>query len=373
MSQSSTLFQQVQAMIPRAVFARLVTEWRGDYKVHFVDCWSHFLCLLWSLCTHRSSLRDVEASIASRQRFLRRFGLMTGRRASVARANAHRPWQVAAGLFSALVQRFAQVHPPHRLPVSAKLYTLDATVVDLCASLFRWARLSADQAGVKLNVVLDHDGRVPVMVDVTSARWHEIRWARTLAVPAGAVLCFDKGFFDLAWFWTLTQRGCWFVTRFKQRTRYRVIKSRRTCGDSGVVADQLIRFNGDKSKRVYPGRLRLIDYVDPQTKRSYRFLTNQVTEDARTICAIYKARWQIELFFKWIKGNLKIKSFFGRSDNAVRWQLYVAFCLYLILAYLKYRLKLTWSLRRIHRLLEQHLFERVALKTLLYGSYQFQT
>ena len=371
MSKGTTLFQQVQALLPRAVFTRLVGEWRGDRKVHFVGCWSHFLCLMVALLTRCSSLRDIEAAVTPRLTFYRRFGLRSGRRCTVARANAHRPWEVVAEFFQKLVVRCVSVTPPHSLPFTSRLYSLDATVVDVCATLFQWAQVSPSQSMIKLLVVLDHHGLIPTVLRLTPSRMHEMKLARTLSFPPGSVLCFDRGFSDLTWFRTLAHQGCIFVTRLKAQMAFQTVKSFRPRG-KGVHADRLIRFIGKHARCNYPECLRLIDYV-AEDGQEYQFLTNQTTWSDSTVCQVYKARWQIEIFFRWIKQNLKMKTFYGLSENAVRWQIWTAFCLYLLLSYLKYKLKLSWSLRQIQRALERHLFETTTIPLLLTGKYRYRT
>jgi hypothetical protein len=371
MSKGTTPFEQIQALLPRAVFTQVVTQWRGDYKVHFVDCWSHFLCLMVALLIRCNSLRDIQASVALRLTFYRRFGLQSGCRCTVARANAHRPAEVAGAFFQKLVMRCVAITPRHGLPFKSPLYSMDATVVDVCASLFPWAQVSPSQGMIKLLVVLDHDGVIPTDLQMASSREHEMKMAKALSFPSGSVICFDRGFSDLKWLHSLTDQECIFVTRLKSNINFKTIKHRKPRGE-GVTADQIIQFTGKFSGPNYPERVRLIDLVDEEGQ-TYRFLTNQMTWPATTIATIYKARWKIETFFRWIKQNLKIKTFYGQSENAVRWQIWTAFCLYVLLAYLKYKLRLSWSLREIKLALERHLFETVNIDQLLTGNYQFQT
>jgi hypothetical protein len=371
MPKGTTPFEQIQALLPSSVFTQLVTQWRGDHKVHFVGCWSHFLCLMVALLTRCSSLRDIEAAITPRLTFYRHFGLQSGCRCTVSRANAHRPWEVVAGFFQKLVVRCVSVTPPHGLPFKSRMYSMDATVVDVCATLFPWGQVSPSQSMIKLLVVLDHQGQIPTVLRMTPSRVHDMKMARTLSFSPGSVLCFDRGFSDLKWFDTLTRQGCIFVTRLKKKINFKTVRTRKPRGE-GVAADRIIQFTGKTSRRGYPECLRLIDFVDEEG-RDYQFLTNQMTWAAATIAKIYKARWQIETFFRWIKQNLKMKTFYGLSENAVRWQIWTAFCLYLLLAYLKYKLKLSWSLREIQHALERHLFESINIEKLLTGNYQFQT
>lgn len=374
MRQGTTLFHQVQAVLPRAVFQAIAARARADRKVHFVDCWSHFLCLIYAQLTRRTSLRDLELAVLPHQTFLQRFGLRSGRRCSVARANAQRPSEVAATFFEQLVARCQIVAPGHAFRIRRRVYSLDATVIEVCATLFPWAAWSSGHRGIKLHLLLDHDGSLPVFARITAAREHEMRIARTtLAVPAGSVICFDRGYANFDWFHTLTDTGCVFVTRAKSHVRFQIVQERIPSHQQGVVRDQIIRLTGKHGRTSYPGRLRSITYQDPHTQTEFVFLTNQLTWADTTICALYKARWQIETFFKWMKQNLHIQTFYGRSWNAVCWQLYTALCLYVVLAFLKFRLRLSWSLRQMQRMIATHLFEPADLLELLNGCYQFQT
>lgn len=373
MMKGNTLFGQIQAFIPRGIFREIVTRYRGNHKVHFVDCWSHFLCLLWAQLTHRTSLRDIEMTATPRQAFLKQFGFVSSRRCSVARANARRPWQVAQALFECLLMRCQSSAPGHGFRFKNPLYSLDATVIDLCLSLFDWAHFRSTKGGLKLHVLLDHRGRLPTFVQVTEARLHEIRVARTLRLPTGSILCFDRAYLDFTWFWHLTQQGVSLVTRLKSNARFKVVERRKACRRQGVMSDHIVRLTGFYSSQDYPGVLRRIRYVDATTGKVYVFLTTNMTLAATTIAQIYKARWQIEIFFKWIKQNLKIKTFYGTSKNAVLWQIFTALCLYLLLAYFKFKLRSTWSLRKIHRLLADYLYESVNLAVFLNGNCRFAT
>jgi len=256
------------------------------------------------------------------------------------------------------------VAPKHKFRFKNKLYSLDATVIDLCLNLFPWAHFHKTKGAIKLHVGLDHGGRLPAFVSVTPGDIHEIHPARLLNLPKGSIVVFDRGYNDYTWYQELTAQGVFFVTRLKTNARYRVLSKRRITPGQGVTDDQTICLTGQKSKQR-PVPLRRILYHDPVHNRDYVFLANNHKLSAKTIADIYKERWQIEIFFKCIKQNLKIKSFLGASHNAALTQVWVAMCVYLILAFMKFMAQINLSISKILRLLQLNLFERRDLIKLL--------
>jgi hypothetical protein len=373
MGQGITLFRQLQAEWPRTVFDQAVRACRGDYKVQKASCWSHGLCLMLGLLLHCQSLRDLQTALACRRRYLQRFGLGSADKSTVSRANAHRPSVVMEAVFEALWRRVQAVAPSHRFRFRHRVVSMDATVMAVSARLFPWARCAPTESGIKLHVLLDHHGLVPRLVEIKTLRQSELKLAQRRRFARGQVLCFDRGYFHSGWLQQLTDQGVLFVTRLPPRLLYRVIRRRPVNDKRGVVADEIIVFTGVTPRACCCARLRLVTYHDAAAERTLHFLTNQMTWSAWTICQIYKDRWQIELFFKWLKQHLKVTTFYSRDENGVRWQLLMALCLYLLLATLKYGYRLKSSLWQLHRLLERHLFDRVALEDLLFGHYQFQT
>jgi len=371
--QGITLFRQVQAQLPRAVFDHAVRACRGNYKVQKASCWSHCQCLMLGLLLHCQSLRDLQNTLACRMHYLRQCGLGSADKSTVSRANAHRPSAVMEAVFEALWRRVQAVAPSHRFRFRHRLVSMDATVMAVSARLFPWARCAPTESGIKMHVLLDHHGLVPRLVEIKTLRQSELKLAQQRRFPRGQVLCFDRGYFHSGWFQHLTDQGVRFVTRLPPRILYRVIRQRPANEGRGVMADQIIRFTGVTPRARCSARLRLVTYTDAASGRTLQFLTNQMTWSAWTICQIYKDRWQIELFFKWLKQHLKVTTFYSRDENGVRWQLLMALCLYLLLATLKYHYHLNQSLWQLHRLLERHLFDPVTLQNLLFGNYQFQT
>lgn len=371
MRKGITLFAQMQAALPRKVVDEAVAACRGDYKVHVATCWSHLLGLMLAILTRQRSLRHIERSLGTRRTYLRSFGVGSLDRSTLSHAGAHRPYQVAQALFERLLQRCSKVAPGHPFRFQRRLYSLDATVIRVCHALHRWAVWAPERAGVKLHVALDHSGPIPALIDVTSARIYERSVARHWAFPEGSVLCLDRGYFDSGWFRELCQQNIIFVTRWAYGARYRVVRERPVASTTGVQADQLIRFVGKDSRRKFHGVLRLITYRDPNRGTPFYFVTNQRQWPAQQIADIYRARWQVELFFKWLKQQLPVLHFYGQSESAVRWQLYAALCVYLLLAWLKFQHQLPHTLTEIRQGIEPHLFDAVNLLDLLKGTYQF--
>jgi hypothetical protein len=371
MGKGNTLFAQVQARLPWAAFDRAVLRLRGDHKVQRATCRSHVLVLLLAMLRGQHSLRRIEQGLSGRQRYLSIFGIGSVDRSTVSLANRHRPAEVADALFCALLQRAQTTAPRHGFPFRQKVFTLDATVIQVSTVLYPWARCAEDEAGIKLHIFLDHDGLLPCLVEFGTLKTSELKLARQRSYDAGTVLCFDQGYFDTAWFRRLTESGVTFVTRLPPNPHYTVLRERARAAGSNVLADEIIRFTSATCRRQYPQPLRLITFCDPATGNLLWFLTNQLSWSAETVAAVYKSRWQIELFFKWLKQHLKLSHLLGRNANAVRWQALLALCLYLMLA--------TWgfdygtSPGGLLDQLNQYLFDKTTLQELLTFSYQFQT
>jgi len=360
----------VQARLPWAAFDRAVTQLRGDYKVQRARCRSHVLVLLLAMLRGQHSLRRIENGLSARQRYLRAFGIGSVDRSTVSHANRHRPAEAAETLFQGLLTQAQARAMRHGFPFRQKVWTLDATVIQVSTVLYEWARCAQDEAGIKLHVFLDQDGVLPGLVEFGTLKTSELKLARQRLYPPGMVLCFDQGYFDTAWFRRLTDGSVTFVTRLPPRPRYEVLKERPRDGASNVLADEVIRFTSNGCRRHYPRPLRLITFCDAATGHLLWFLTNQMTWSAETVAAVYKSRWQIELFFKWLKQHLKLSHLLGRNANAVRWQVLLALCLYLLLVafghqYQVPRSELLWRLN-------QYLFDDTTLSKLLKHSYQFQ-
>jgi len=362
----NTVFSQILKLIPRHEFESLARRHHQGQKLRKMTRWSQFVSLGLAQLAGRASLRDVVSNLKAQAGKLYHLGCGDVNRSSLARVNEQQPHELYEALFGKLLDRCQALAPKHRFRFKNKLYSLDASTIDLCLSVFPWAKFRTTKGAIKLHVGLDHDGYLPTFMQVTDGKVHEVNMARTLNLPKGSIVVFDRGYTDYAWYNHLNENKVYLVTRQKRNACYTVIERHPVARKSGITSDQTIRLTGTKAEQC-PALLRRIGYRDPETGKHYVFLTNAFHLAANTIAAIYKERWQIELFFKWIKQNLKIKSFLGTSRNAVLTQIWVAMCMYLLLAYIKLMSKLGLGLQQILRLLQLNLFERRDLQGLLRG------
>lgn len=364
MAHHSTVLSQILRILPRHEFETLARRHHRGRKLRSISRWSQFVALTIAQLTGRSSLRDIVTNLQAQAHKLYHLGSRPVSRSSLARVNEQQPAGLFEAIFGRLLSRCQAAAPHHGRRFKAKLYSLDASLIDLTLSLFPWARYQGQKGAIKLHVGMDHSGHLPAFVHVSEGARQELQWARTLKLPAGSVVVFDRGFTDYRWWKSLTEKGIRFVTRLKRGTHYSVQESRNVTWKKNITSDQTIVFNS-KRARSLGLVLRRIGYRDPDTGKHLVFVTNDFKSAASTIAEVYRQRWQIELFFKWIKQNLKVKSFLGRSLNAVLSQLWVAMIAYLLLAHLKFHLRLQWSMSRILRLLQLNLLERRTLDGLL--------
>jgi len=315
----------------------------------------------------RKSLRDIVENVSAQTHRLYHLGSAKLSRSNLSRINENKPYALYEALFGKLLKRCQGVAPGHQFRFKNPLYSLDASTIDLCLSVFPWAKFRTTKGAVKLHVGLNHAGYLPEFVTLTEGNKHDVTIGRILNFPKGSIVAIDKAYNDYTWYNHLTSNGIYFVTRLKSNAKYRVIDRREVLQNKGLTSDQTIEFTGFQTAKKCPVQLRRIGYRDPDTGKHYVFLTNHFKLAARTIADIYKARWQVELFFKWIKQNLKIKSFVGTSKNAVMTQIWIALCMYLLLAFLKFQSKLTKSMQQILRLLQLNLFEKRDMMALLRG------
>ena len=315
----------------------------------------------------RNSLRDIVDSMSAQVHRLYHMGSTRLARNTLSRINRDKPFELYQALFGKLLSRCQSKPMSHGFRFKNPLYTLDSSTIDLCLSLFPWATFRTTKGAIKLHVGLNHQGLLPEFAHITVGKTTDIEVARQQAFPKGSIVVIDRGYADYSWFNSLNENGVFFVTRLRSNASYKVIQRHKINQSTGLTSDQTIVFTNHYAKHNCPIKLRRVGYRDPETGKHYVFLTNHFKLATQTIAQIYKARWQIELFFKWIKQNLKIKSFLGTSKNAVLTQIWIALCMYLLLAYLKYQSKLTKSLQQILRLLQLNLFEKRELVPLLKG------
>jgi len=367
MSHHNTVFSQLLKLIPRHEFETLAKRHHSGRSFRTASRWSQFVTLALAQLAGRSSLRDIIENISVQAHRLYHLGSANLSRSNLSRINETKPYALYEALFGKLLTRCQGKVPSHDFRFNNPLYSLDASTIDLCLSVFPWADFRTTKGAVKLHVGLNHAGYLPEFVAITEGRNHDVTVGRTLAFPKGSIIAIDKGYNDYTWYKRLTDKGIFFVTRLKTNAKYRVVCRRPVLKKKGLSCDQTIEFTGAQTAKKCPDQLRRIGYRDAVTGKHYIFLTNNFKLSARTIADIYKARWQVELFFKWIKQNLKIKSFIGTSKNAVLTQIWIALCMYLLLAFLKFQSKLKKSLQQILRLLQLNLFEKRDLMALLRG------
>ena len=356
MSAFSSVFGQILKLFPRTEFEQLVRETKAERHARGFTCWQQFVAMLFCQLGKAQSLREICQGLASVEGKLNHLGIEEApNKSTLAYANAHRPWQLYQRVFEQLFQRCRQIAPKHRLRFKNPLLSIDATVIELCASLFDWAHYKQTKGAVKLHMILDHNGLLPSFCHITEARKYDVTVAREWDFPAGTIIVFDRGYIDFRWFRSLDDRGIFFVTRLKARTRYSVVEERSVPQRGGVLRDALIRLTSRQLKGGSSPFLRLVEYR-AQDGRTYEYLTNHLNFGPTTIAAIYEQRWQIESFFKAIKQNLRIKTFVGTSANALHIQVWTALIAILTLRYLKLRSTFGWALSNLLAMLRFNLF-----------------
>lgn len=367
MSHHNTVFAQLLKLVPRHEFEIMSQVHHRGQKLRKINRWSQFVALATAQLSGRHSLRDIVFNLNAQIQSLYHLGCRIVSRSSLARVNEQQPYTLYETLFAKLYQRCQSASTKQRFRFKHKLYCLDSSLIDLSLRIFPWAHYAKGKAAMKLHVALDHQGNLPAFATITHSHTSDLEVARSLNFPKGSIVTCDRGYLDYAWFKTLTGKAIHFVTRPKKDAIYRVIERHSIDKKTGVTSDQTILFNGVKPKKIGMPLLRRIGYRDEETGKHYIFITNIFHLEAEIIANIYRQRWQIELFFKWIKQNLKIKSFLGTSKNAVMTQIWVALCMVLLLAYLKHISKASQSLQQILRLLQLNLFMKRDLIALLRG------
>ena len=351
--------------IPRHEFESLANQHHAGRRLRKMTRWAQFVAMATAQLSGRHSLRDVASNLTAQARKLYHLGMSAVSRSSLARVNASQPYPLYEALFAKLLARCSHA-PKHNFKFKNKLYSLDASTIDLCLKVFPWATCRTTRGAVKLHVGLEHEGLLPAFVALTEGKTHDLSTARALQLPRGSIVVMDRGYSDDAWYNPLNNNDISFAARVKTNARYRVIKRHTVLKTKGLTCVQTIQLTGAKAKHG-PIRLRRIGYTDADTSIHYTFLTNHFKLPASTIADIYKARWQSELFFKWSKQNLKIKRFLGTSRNAVLTQIGIAMCVYLLLSDIKFLNPIQPSLQQMLRLLQLNLFERRERLELLRG------
>ena len=361
-----TIFSELLKLCPRYHFDKAVEQYHGDRYVKIFTTWQQFMAILYSQITQKDSLRDIVTGLSAHAARWYHLGFSGIHKSTLSDANAKRDYRMFEGLFYHLLTRCKNLTPKHKFRFKNPLYTIDASTIDLCLSVFPWAKFRTTKGAIKLHCLYDHSGALPTFLTVTDGKRHDVRVVKDNPFPLSpdSIVSVDKAYIDYRWLNSLNEQGVWFVTRAKKNIDYAVVGQHPISG-KGVLSDEQISLQGQLTKAKYSKELRLIRYYDEEREKMLTFLTNNFKLAASTIAQIYKSRWQIELFFKWIKQNLKIKSFLGTSKNAVLTQIWVAMCYYLLLTYIKYQTKYSFSLLQLSRVIREMLFERNALIDIL--------
>ena len=361
MYQGKLVFSQVMAHLPLDIFHDCVRRYEGEHKIKTFSCLDQFYCMAFAQLTYRESLRDIEACLGSQRTKLWHMGIRGGcARNTLSNANNTRDWRIYADLANALIgmARPMYANDTFGVDLANAVYALDASTIDLCLSVFPWAKFRTTKAGIKLHTLLDLRGNIPSIMHISNAKWHEVNWLDSLLLEAGAIYLMDRGYLDFERLYRFTTAGAFFVTRAKHNTQVTRVISRNGDKTGGVLSDQEVLLLRNSARKDYPMRLRRVRFKDPDIGRVLVFLTNHFILPADTIAALYKQRWQVELFFKWIKQHLRIKAFVGESENAVKTQIWIAVCVYLLVAILKKRLNLPHSLYQILQVISVNCFEK---------------
>lgn len=358
MAHHNTVFSQILKLMPRHEFSGLAKQHDGSRRSDAMSRWTQFVALATAQLTGRASLRDIESTLDSQKHLYYHLGSGSIKRTTLSRANQSLSSAFYEALFTKLYARCRSRSSRHSFRFKRKLFSLDASLLDVSMKVFPSAEYNRMKAAYKLHVGLDHDGLIPAFAAVTVGKTGDQTQAKLMRFPKGSVLVFDKGYSDYSWHNQLTNQGIFWVTRIRGNAKYRVLERRTVNRSQGITSDQVIEYTSDRSVKNNLRPVRRVGFRDAETGKHYVFITNHFDWSAKTIASIYKQRWQVELFFKWIKQNLRIKAFIGNSDNAVMTQVFVALCVYLILAYLKFQARIGHSLQQMSRLIHLNLFAR---------------
>ena len=359
-----TMFAQLMDFLPWTTFSRIVERYGGDHRVRTLSCAEQYRAMAFAQLTYRESLRDIEICLSVHGSKLYHMGFRQPvRRSTLADANERRDWRIHAQLAQGLIVQARKLYADEDLglDLTDTVYALDSTTISLCLSVFPWAHFRTTKAAVKMHTLLDLRGSIPSFIHISDGKLHDVHALDMLMPEAGAIYVVDRAYVDFARLFALHQAGAFFVTRAKSNMDARRVYSSPTDRLTGIICDQAISLNGNDTRRDYPERLRRIRFRDPETGKTLVFITNNFALPAVTICALYKSRWQVELFFKWIKQHLRIKKFYGTSENAVKTQIWIAVSVYVLVAIIKKRLDLDASLYTLLQILSVTLFEKIPL------------
>jgi transposase len=371
MNTGKTLFAQLMDFLPWTTFTRIVDRYDGNRRVRTFSCAEHYRVMAFAQLTFRESLRDIEASLSAQAHKLYHMGFREPvRRSTLADANETRDWRIYAEFAQRLIAHARKLYAQEDLglELTNTVYALDSTTIDLCLSVFPWALFRSTKSAVKMHTLLDLRGNIPSFIHVSDGKLHDVHALDLLLPEAGAIYVMDRGYVDFARLHALHRTGGFFVTRAKTNLAAHRVYSRPVDRETGLVCDQTIALDGFYTQKDYPDHLRRIRFNDPDNGKRLVFLSNHFDLPALTICRLYKSRWQVELFFKWIKQHLRIKQFYGTSENAVKTQIWIAVSVYVLVAIIKKQLKLKTSLYTLLQILSVTLFEKIPLQQALVNS-----
>ena len=371
MKQVTTMLGELVKIFPRYEFEKLEKQHQSNHYTKYYTGWQQLITLLYAQIGGHDSLRGIQTSLGVHFKKWYHLGLTDIKRSTLSDAMKSRPHQIYEGLFYKLLDKCRSVTPDHKFRFKNPLFSMDATVIDLCLSVFPWAAYRQRKGAIKLHYLYDHRGSLPAFMVMSDGKSHDVRVARSeekldFHLLPDSIISFDRAYIDFKWLYTLDQRKVWFVTRSKSTIQYRIIGQHQPITNKQVTRDEKIELIIESTRAKYPKAFRLVCYTDPDTGKNYEFITNNMKLAASTIAGIYKSRWQIELFFKWIKQNLKVKSFFGTSENAVRIQIWSALCVYLMLAYLKFISNSRFSLTNLLIRIRTNIMAKIRLAMVLY-------
>lgn len=363
MAKNVYVFSQFLRLLSRYEFQMIVNKYNGDYRTKHFKCWHQLICMMFAHIRQEKSLRDLDIALNAHAKKLYHIGIQQCPKSTFADANERRDYRIYEEFAKALMQQARREYANTQLSINVDnaIYALDASVIDLTLSVYPWAKFRKKKGAIKLHAMIDLRGNVPAFLSISEGKLHDVKAAPQVPIEPNGIYIVDRGYVDFEWLWSIEQTNAFFVTRLKRSLKWNRIISHSIDKTTGVRADQEIIMTSSRLKKFYPKRLRKISFRDETQDRTLIFLTNHFALPAETIAALYKARWEIELFFKWIKQNLRVKTFYGTSPNAVKSQIWISMIVYLMIAILKERYQLDVSLSKLLHFLEVNLFEQKPL------------
>ena len=368
MNTEPTVFSQLIDFLPRKQFRKCIDRYQGNYGIKSFSCWDQFLCMAFAQLTYRESLRDIETCMRALQNKLYHMGIRgTISRSTLAEANEKRDWRIYADFAQILIHEAKKLYcnEPFGVDIDETVYALDSTTIDLCLSLFPWAKFRKHKGAIKMHTLLNLRGRIPEFIRITDANVHDVNILDELIPEPGSFYVMDRAYIDFERLYLLNQSSTFFVVRAKSNLDFRRIFSKKIDKSTGILCEQIIVLTGIKTSKKYPEKLRRIKFFDAETNKTFVFLTNNLFLSSLTIAELFHCRWQIELFFKWIKQNLRIKAFYGTSENAVKTQIWIAITTYLLVAIIKKVLKIELTLYTILQVLSVTIVEKMPISQVL--------